>query len=103
MYQFKDHMLGPWSLSYCRICLTYLNPVQMASGAAFERLVRFETDQGKLLYGNLSTAFATDAIIGSSVEILDGDVLTGFNKTGCQATIGKARPFVRRQRIADQN
>lgn len=59
----------------------------MASSAAFERLVRFETDGGKETYGDLPLSVATDDIIGSSVATLDGDIRSGFKKTGSKATI----------------
>lgn len=57
--------------------------------APFERLVRFETDGGKESYGDLPLSVGTDAIIGSSVDVLDGDVKAGFKKTGSKATIKK--------------
>lgn len=62
----------------------------MASIAPFERLVRFENDGGKETYGDLPLNVANDAIIGSSVEVLDGDIKTGFKKSGSKATIKKA-------------
>lgn len=64
----------------------------MASKAPFERLVRFETDDGKETYGDLPLSVANDAIVGSSVEALDGDIRSGFKKTGSKSTIRKASP-----------
>lgn len=64
----------------------------MATKAPFERLVRFETEDGKESYGDLPSSVANDSIIGSSVETLDGDIRSGFKKTGSKATISKASP-----------
>lgn len=57
--------------------------------AAFERLVRFETDGGKVTYGDLPSNVANNSIIGRSVDVLDGDVGSGFKKTSSKATIKK--------------
>ena len=57
--------------------------------AAFERLIRFEDTAGKIVYGNLEKEMATKEIEGSVVEVLDGDVKSGFRKTGGKATVGK--------------
>jgi transcription initiation factor TFIIH subunit 2 len=57
--------------------------------AAFERLIRFENQEGKTIYGNLEKETSTRDIEGSSVEVLEGDVKGGFRKTGGKATVGK--------------
>jgi transcription initiation factor TFIIH subunit 2 len=57
--------------------------------SAFERLIRFEDKEGKTVYGNLEKETPTREIEGSSVEILEGDVQSGFKKTGQKATVGK--------------
>ncbi|RAR07854.1 tfiih basal transcription factor complex p44 subunit [Stemphylium lycopersici] len=57
--------------------------------AAFERLIRFEDTAGKIVYGNLDKETPTKEIEGSVVEVLDGDVKSGFKKTGGKATVGK--------------
>jgi transcription initiation factor TFIIH subunit 2 len=57
--------------------------------AAFERLIRFESQEGKTVYGNLETEVPTREIEGRSVEVLEGDVKGGFKKTGRKATVGK--------------
>jgi transcription initiation factor TFIIH subunit 2 len=49
--------------------------------AAFERLIRFESQEGKTVYGNLETEVPT--------RELEGDVKGGFRKTGGKATVGK--------------
>lgn len=58
--------------------------------AAFERLIRFEDAEGKTLYGNLEKEVPTKDIQGSTVEVLEGDVKSGFKKTGSKATVSKA-------------
>lgn len=57
--------------------------------APFERLVRFETDGGIETYGDLPSSVGNDDIVGSSVEVLDGDMRSGFKKSGSKATIKK--------------
>ncbi|KAF1944881.1 hypothetical protein EJ02DRAFT_501093 [Clathrospora elynae] len=54
--------------------------------AAFERLIRFENDEGKIVYGNLEKETPTREIEGSEVELLEGGVGKGFRKT-----VGRAR------------
>jgi transcription initiation factor TFIIH subunit 2 len=50
--------------------------------ASFDRLIRFETQEGKTLYGNLEKEVPTREIEGSSVEVLEGDVKRGRAKVG---------------------
>lgn len=57
--------------------------------AAFERLIRFQTSEGKTVYGNLEKETPTREIEGSNVEILEGDVKQGFKRTGGKATVSK--------------
>jgi transcription initiation factor TFIIH subunit 2 len=57
---------------------------------SFERLIRFVGDDGKTYYGNLTKETPTLEIEGSKVETLEGDVQSGFKKTGSQATVSKA-------------
>ena len=57
--------------------------------AAFERLIRFQSEDGKTVYGNLEKETPARKIEGSSVEVLDGDVQSGFKKTGGKATVSK--------------
>lgn len=57
--------------------------------SAFERLIRFEDKDGKTVYGNLEEEVPTREIEGSSVEVLSGDIKSGFKKTGEKATVGK--------------
>jgi transcription initiation factor TFIIH subunit 2 len=59
--------------------------------AAFERLVRFETPEGKTVYGNLDKEVPTREIEGSEVEVLEGEIGSGFKKTGGRAKVGKVR------------
>lgn len=58
---------------------------------AFERLVRFEAQDGKTYYGNLTKETPTREIEGSKVEVLEGDVKSGFKKTGGEETVSKVR------------
>lgn len=57
--------------------------------ASFERLIRFVAEDGKIRYGNLTKATPTLEIEGSEVEVLQGDVQSGFSKTGEAATVKK--------------
>lgn len=57
--------------------------------AAFERLIRFQADDGKTYYGDLGSEVPTREIEGKKVEVLEGDVETGFKKTGAQAQVAK--------------
>lgn len=57
--------------------------------AAFERLIRFQSDDGKTVYGNLDKETPTREIEGSTVEVIEGDVRSGFKKTGGKAKVSK--------------
>jgi len=57
--------------------------------AAFERLIRFQTADGSVKYGNLEKEVPTTQIEGSEVEVLDGDVKSGLKKTGGKAKVQK--------------
>ncbi|KAF2710997.1 hypothetical protein K504DRAFT_481012 [Pleomassaria siparia CBS 279.74] len=88
-------------LHNCPGCLSRLNPAEMgqANGdvemtgllekMSFERLIRFEADDGKTYYGNLNRETPTLEIEGSKVEVLSGDVKEGFRKTGGEAIVSK--------------
>lgn len=68
--------------------VNYLSTTTRAM-SAFERLIRFEDKDGKTVYGNLEKEVPTKEIEGSSVEVLEGDVKSGFKKTGQKTTVGK--------------
>lgn len=53
----------------------------------FERLIRFVSSTGETQYGNLTKETPTKEIQGSEVEILNGDIESGFEKTGEKATV----------------
>ncbi|KAJ3494221.1 hypothetical protein NLG97_g4217 [Lecanicillium saksenae] len=55
----------------------------------FERLVRFEADDGTTLYGDVTDASAVSNLVGTSVTVLDGNLEDGFSKTSRTATIKK--------------
>lgn len=57
--------------------------------AAFERLIRFQAEDGKTVYGNLEKEVPTREIEGSQVEVLEGDVKSGFKKSGAKAKVSK--------------
>ncbi|KAL6154235.1 hypothetical protein ACJQWK_01406 [Exserohilum turcicum] len=74
---------------------SYPRPVQSYFGtgrrsmAAFKRLIRFEDAEGKTVYGDLEKEVPTREIEGSTVEVLEGDVKSGFNKAGSKAKVAK--------------
>lgn len=61
---------------------------------AFERLIRFEDETGKVHYGNLPYEFPSGGIGGKEVEILRGNVLSGFSASGEKATVKKVQDLV---------
>lgn len=61
--------------------------------AAFERLIRFEATDGKTCYGDLGAEVPTREIEGKTVKVLDGDVKSGFKKSGGEAVVGKVCYF----------
>jgi len=57
--------------------------------ATFDRLIRFQTAEGKVVYGNLAQETPTREIEGKEVEVLEGDVKSGFKASGGKARVGK--------------
>ena len=57
----------------------------------FEILIRFVSEDGKTYYGDLAKETPTIKIEGSTVAVLDGDIATGFHKTGAKAIVKKMR------------
>lgn len=57
--------------------------------AAFSHLIRFEAEDGKTYYGDLTKETPTKEIQGKEVELLKGDIQTGFSKSGSKATVSK--------------
>ena len=57
--------------------------------AAFSHLIRFEAADGKTYYGDLKKETPTREIEGKEVELLEGDVKSGFSKKGSTAKISK--------------
>ncbi|KAM3528331.1 hypothetical protein NHJ13051_002455 [Beauveria bassiana] len=55
----------------------------------FERLVRFEADDGTTEYGDVTDASVVDNLVGATVNILDGNLEHGFSKTTRTATVKK--------------
>jgi hypothetical protein len=60
--------------------------------ATFDYLVRFEDSTGAVRYGNQASYRPTSEIVGSEVEVLSGDISSGFKKTGEKAKIAKVSP-----------
>ena len=56
---------------------------------AFERLIRFESEQGGIVYGDLPASIPTEEIEGSTVTVVDGDIDTGFSITTRRAIVKK--------------
>lgn len=56
---------------------------------AFDRLVRFEDDEGKIHYGNVPYEFPSEGIDGAKIQILKGDISSGFSKGDGTATVKK--------------
>ncbi|KAF2741943.1 hypothetical protein M011DRAFT_497822 [Sporormia fimetaria CBS 119925] len=73
--------------SYCHMVLH--NCPGCLSGDAGARLIRFVANDGKAYYGNLTKDMPVQAIEGSSVEVLDGDITQGWKKNGVSATVSK--------------
>lgn len=61
--------------------------------AAFERLIRFEADDGKTYYGDLGKEVPTREIEGKTVSVLDGNIESGFKRTGAEAKVSKVDNF----------
>ncbi|KAJ4985821.1 fumarylacetoacetate hydrolase [Stagonosporopsis vannaccii] len=57
--------------------------------AAFSHLIRFEADDGNVYYGDLAKETPTREIKGKDVDVLEGDVKTGFSKKGSKAKVAK--------------
>ena len=66
----------------------------MEQQGAFERLIRFQDDEGQERYGNLPVASAADSVVGTSVEVLNGDIRKGFTKSGTKSVVRKVRIYV---------
>jgi hypothetical protein len=57
---------------------------------AFQRLVRFVNAEGKTQYGDLKSQ-PTGDLVGAEVEVLEGDVDSGFTATGRTEKIKEVR------------
>jgi len=55
----------------------------------FERLIRFVGENGETYYGDLAKETPTLEIEGSTVAVLDGDIASGFRKTGAETVVKK--------------
>jgi transcription initiation factor TFIIH subunit 2 len=62
--------------------------------ATFDRLIRFEAQDGKTYFGDLGKEeVPTREIEGKKVQVLEGSVEGGFKKTGGEATVSKVSPL----------
>jgi transcription initiation factor TFIIH subunit 2 len=57
---------------------------------SFRRLVRYVNAEGKTKYGDLKKAPGPESLEGAEVDILDGDLVSGFKRTGKSDKIEKA-------------
>ncbi|RFU27358.1 hypothetical protein B7463_g8980, partial [Scytalidium lignicola] len=57
----------------------------------FDYLLRFVDTQGDVVYGNLPEQISLDDLVGSKVQLLTGDPLTGFQKTDETRTVKNVR------------
>lgn len=55
----------------------------------FDRLIRFEDDEGTIHYGNVPQDLPSEGILGSKVQVLDGDVSLEFSNGHEQAIVKK--------------
>jgi hypothetical protein len=69
------------------------------SSPTFDRLIRFQTSDGAERYGNLEKETPTREIEGSEVELLDGDIKSGFKKAGGKAKVGKLLCPLKREEL----
>ena len=61
----------------------------MAATATFDRLIRFEAEDGEVYYGDLGGEVPTREIEGREVKVLNGDVKSGFEKGGKEVRVKK--------------
>jgi hypothetical protein len=60
--------------------------------ATFDRLIRFEAENGKTYLGDLGKEeVPTREIEGRTVQVLEGNVEGGFKRTGGEASVSKVR------------
>jgi hypothetical protein len=69
------------------------------SPSSFDRLIRFQTSDGKEVYGNLAQEVLTREIEGSEVEVLEGDLKSGFRKSGDKAKVQKLLCPLKREEL----
>lgn len=67
--------------------------------ASFERLIRFQTADGNVKYGNLEKEVPTREIEGSEVEVLTGDIKSGFKNSGEKTKVVKLLCPLKREEL----
>lgn len=74
----------------CPLTATAAGRFEAREMATFERLIRFQSVDGRSVkYGDLGEETPTREIEGKEVEVLGGDLKSGFRKTGERAVVGK--------------
>lgn len=61
----------------------------MAAAATFDRLIRFEAEDGEVYYGDLGGEVPTREIEGREVRVLNGDVKSGFERSEKEVRVKK--------------
>ena len=59
------------------------------AAASFEYLVRFADEGGNIVYGNISEEKAPESLVGSRLDVLEGDVYKGFKSSNRSAVVHK--------------
>ena len=63
----------------------------MEDKPVFQHLIRFIDDEGKENYGYLPSNLPADKVEGNSVQVLLGDIRTGFSRTSAEKTVRKVQ------------
>jgi hypothetical protein len=67
----------------------------------FQRLIRFLDKEGRENYGDLGAYRPGEAIEGTYVRVLSGDLNTGFSATSVEKEVKKVQVSIRSKLIAD--
>ena len=63
----------------------------MQTKPAFERLIRFLADDGRILYGDVQAGADIEQLAGKRVKLLRGSPQTELTETSEEATVDKVR------------
>ena len=64
----------------------------MQTKTPFERLIRFLSNDGRILYGDVPAGTDFEQLAGKSVKLLRGSPQTELTETNEEATVDKVRP-----------